>query len=117
MADANQIRKVRAILESNPQRRIAVVSAPGKRNREDQKITDLLYKCNEYAKKGFSCKEVFEEIENRFLEIVRDLKLDEKMCKEDLDDVRRRIDAGHGSDYAASRGEYLSGRVLAFFMG
>lgn len=117
MADANQIRKVRAILESNPQRRIAVVSAPGKRNREDQKITDLLYKCNEYAKKGFSCKEVFEEIENRFLEIVRDLKLDEKMCKEDLDDVRRRIDAGHGSDYAASRGEFLSGRVLAFFMG
>ena len=52
VADASQIKKVKAILDSDPRRTVAVVSAPGKRNKEDEKITDMLYKCNSLVQKG-----------------------------------------------------------------
>ncbi len=117
VADADQIRKVKAILESDERRCIAVVSAPGKRNKEDQKITDLLYKCNSLVQKGLTCRPVFNEISKRFVQIAQKLKIDDVKLSERLDDIRCAIDAGRGADYAASRGEYLSALVISEFMG
>ena len=86
VADDNQIRKVKAILESDERRRIAVVSAPGKRNKEDQKITDLLYKCNSMVQKGQTCRPVFNEISKRFVQIAQKLHIDDVKISEKLDD-------------------------------
>ena len=85
VADAAQIKKVKAILESNPERTIAVVSAPGKRSGDDEKITDMLYKCNSLVQKGQTCRLVFAEIAKRFVEIARNLKLDAEAVSEKLD--------------------------------
>ena len=117
VADADQIRKVKAILESDERRMVAVVSAPGKRNKEDQKITDLLYKCNSLVQKGQTCRPVFNEISKRFIQMAQKLKVDDVKLSERLDDIRCSIDAGRGADYAASRGEYLSALVISEFLG
>ena len=117
VADASQIKKVKAILDSNKDRMIAVVSAPGKRNKEDEKITDLLYQCNKEVQKGLSCRETFKKIYSRYIEIAKELKLDTTDLSNELDRVRRLIDAGRGSDYAASRGEYLSAYLISKYLG
>lgn len=117
VADADQIKKVKAILESDDRRRIAVVSAPGKRTREDEKITDLLYKCNKLVQNGQTCRPVFNEISKRFIQIAQKLKIDDARLSERLDDIRCMIDAGRGADYAASRGEYLSALVISEYLG
>lgn len=117
LADASQMKKVRAILESNPERAAVVVSAPGKRNKDDEKITDLLYRCNSLVQKGQSCRPVFNEIVKRFSSIAAELRLDVKELSEMLDDIRVSIDAGHGADYAASRGEFLSAYIMSRYLG
>lgn len=117
VADADQIKKVKAILESDKNRRIAIVSAPGKRNKEDEKITDLLYKCNSLVQKGLTCRPVFNEISKRFVQIAQKLKIDDVKLSERLDDIRCMIDAGRGADYTASRGEYLSALVISEYIG
>lgn len=112
LADAEQFRKVQAILCADLQRRYVVPSAPGKRNSGDQKITDLLYLCHAHAKQGLAFEEVFQLIADRYLEIVKrlDLKLD---LHPHLGEVKRKIAEGASADYAASRGEYLNGLILA----
>ncbi len=117
VADADQIKKVRAILEGDERRRIAIVSAPGKRNKDDDKITDLLYKCNSLVQKGLTCRPVFNEISKRFIQIAQKLKIDDVRLSERLDDIRCMIDAGRGADYAASRGEYLSALIISEYLG
>ena len=117
VADADQIRKVKAILESDERRMVAIVSAPGKRTSEDDKITDLLYKCNSLVQKGLTCRPVFNEISKRFVQIAQKLKIDDVKLSECLDDIRCNIDAGRGADYTASRGEYLSALIISEFLG
>ncbi len=116
VASSTQIKKVKAILESDERRSIAVVSAPGKRNKEDEKVTDLLYKCNSLVQQGRSCREVFKVISNRFLEIADELGIDKSEIVMKLDEVRRLIDAGRGADYAASRGEFLSAFLISRYL-
>lgn len=112
VADATQLRKVRAIVESHDDRRFVVPSAPGRRTPDDVKITDLLYLSHEAATQGQPIEEFFDQISSRFRQIVTDLGLGF-----DLDPtlalIHDRIRDGAGSNYAASRGEYLSGLVLA----
>ena len=69
VADAVQFRKVRDIIKSDPSRRLVVVSAAGKRDSKDHKITDLLYLCHAHVTYGVSCKEIFQTISDRFIEI------------------------------------------------
>ena len=78
MADAGQYRKIRDILQADPERRVVVVSAAGKRNKSDHKITDLLYLCYAHTQYGVDCSGVFEMIASRYLEIRDELgvKLD-----------------------------------------
>lgn len=117
VANASQIKKVMAILNSDEKRQVAIVSAPGKRSKDDEKITDLLYESNSLVQKGLSCRPVFQKIQKRFIEIAEELSLPTDELTEILDEVRRNIDAGRGENYAASRGEYLSARLISKALG
>jgi aspartate kinase len=116
LADAGQIRKVKKIIEADISRKVIVVSAPGKRHKDDEKITDLLYKCHALRKEGRSIDEPFGIIRSRFLEIAAELKVSASL-KETLDRIEEKINAGASADYAASRGEYLSGLMIADYLG
>ena len=116
MADAKAIRQVKNIIESDPARKYVVVSAPGKRFKEDIKITDMLYRCyNEVVEFG-TCKKSFAVIRERFVEIVKDLGLSLDINSV-LDKTEKEIDQNKSADFAASRGEYLSAIVVADFLG
>ena len=69
MADAHQLEKVRSIVEADPARRVVVVSAAGKRFKDDHKITDLLYLCHAHLQYGVSCDGIFDMVRSRYLEI------------------------------------------------
>lgn len=116
LADANQFKKVKDIIVSNDKRRYVVPSAPGKRNSKDSKITDLLYLCHAHVSTGISFDEVFNHIRDRYLGIVSDLNLNFDISKH-LDIVKQDLENGASSDYAASRGEYLNGLILANYLG
>ena len=116
LADANQFKKVKSIIESNPNRKYVVPSAPGKRNSKDSKITDLLYLCHSHVSVGISLDEVFNLIKNRYLGIISDLNLDFDIT-EYLATIKKDLEDGASKDYAASRGEYLNGLILAKYLG
>ena len=116
MANSATITQVADIVRADSERRYVVVSAPGKRTSADIKVTDALYACHrERAEKG-SCKESFAVIRKRFLDIEKELGIDISVASE-LDAIEKAIDAGASADYTASRGEYLSARVLAALLG
>jgi aspartate kinase len=116
VADAARLRAVAAIVREDPERRVVVVSAPGKRTPQDEKITDLLYRCHESARAGSSFEEPFQAVAERYREIVRELGVALDLEGE-LDALRRGIAAHPGPDYAASRGEYLNARIAAALLG
>ena len=116
LADASQFKKVKDIITSNPDRKYVVPSAPGKRNKKDTKVTDLLYLCHAHAEAGISLDDVFKYVEDRYQGIVDDLGLKFNI-KEHLDIVKKDLENGASKDYAASRGEYLNGLVLANYLG
>ncbi|MCX7848436.1 MAG: aspartate kinase [bacterium] len=116
LADAAQWRKVRAIIEADPRRRIIVVSAPGKRDARDQKITDLLLLCHEMIENGIDMEPVFAKIRERFLTLARELNVPLD-CTALLDDIEKRIRKHASRDFTASRGEYLTGKMMAAWLG
>ncbi len=118
LANADQIRKVKAIVESDPQRRYVVVSAPGKRSADDQKITDLLYLCHEHARQRLPFDEVFERIADRYRQIITDLGLSLDIDPQ-LEAAKQGITdtAPKGADFAASRGESLNAPIIAALLG
>ena len=110
VADAAQLKKVHALVEADDARRIIVPSAPGKRGDDDVKVTDQLYRCRELAAAGEDLADAWAWTEQRYRSILEDLGLELDLTSE-LDEVRRRIEAGASADYVASRGEYLNGHV------
>ena len=116
MADGHVMNNVRKIIESDPDRRFVVVSAPGKRFSGDIKVTDMLYKCFKDLKSEGTCKTAFAEVRKRFESIVKELNLDFDMAKV-LDETEARIDIEKSEDFTASRGEYLSAVVMAHLLG
>lgn len=116
VATAAQLRKVQAIIDADPTRRLIVPSAPGKADAKDTKVTDLLYLCQQLAAKGQPLGTVWEGIAKRFTTIVADLGLKLDLVPV-LEEVRRKIEGGANADYAASRGEAIHGRVLAALLG
>ena len=117
VADENQIKKVRAILESDPERTIVVVSAPGKRDKQDKKITDMLYECVALVSDGRTCHPVFKDIFKRYMDIAKGLGLESPELEKALNEVEKNIDAGLGRDYAGSRGEYLNAVLISKYLG
>jgi len=116
LANAEQFKKVRAIIESDPLRRVIVLSAPGKRNNKDQKITDLLLVCQELADQGLEIEPVFSRIRKRFTEIVENLDVSIDIV-ELLDETEQLILDTPIKSFVASRGEYLSAKVFAAWIG
>ena len=116
LADANQFRKVAQIIKENPDRRYIVPSAPGKRFDDDIKITDMLYKAYDLASEGEDYLSLFKQITDRYDGIIADLGLDMDLSEE-YEKIKRSIESNAGRDYAASRGEYLSGMILANLIG
>lgn len=122
LADANQFRKVKAIINADKRRKYVVPSAPGKRNRNDYKITDLLYLCHEHIKQGIAFDDVFKIISERYKGIIDDLSSNMPDMKslditKYLSVVKDNISKGASADYVASRGEYLNGIILAKYLG
>ena len=115
MADGTNIRRVAAILDSDPARRYIVVSAPGKRFGADAKITDLLYSVADEVAATGACGAAYHRVEERFRGIVSELGLDFDIDGL-LEDTKHAIEEEGSVDFAASRGEYLVARVLAAFL-
>ncbi len=116
LADASQFKKVKNIISADEDRKYVVPSAPGKRNKKDTKITDLLYLCHAHVETGISLDDVFKHVEDRYTEIVNELDLSFDI-KKHLAIVKKDLEDGASKDYAASRGEYLNGLILAEYLG
>ena len=97
MADAHQLEKVRSIVEADPARRVVVVSAAGKRFKDDHKITDLLYLCHAHLQYGVSCDGIFDMVRSRYLEIRDELGLSTPLEAE-FDALRAKMDKGISAD-------------------
>ena len=116
LADAYQFQKVKDIVSADPQRRYVVCSAPGRNPEHGHKITDLLYLCHQHARAAISFDEVFDHIADRFRAIAEKLNVDVSL-EARLTDIRTRIANETSPDYAASRGEFLCGLILARYLG
>ena len=116
LADVGQVRKVRAIIDADRDRRYVVPSAPGKRTKDDRKVTDLLYLCHEVAQQDVSFDEVWDLICGRFRQLVADLGLTLDLDSR-LEKIRADLMAGASADYATSRGEFLNGLLMAALLG
>ncbi len=116
LCGSEQFRKVRAIVEADPERRYVIPSAPGKRCLSDSKVTDLLYICHAMIQQSLPFQDVFAVIGQRFREIAEQLGLTIDV-QSFLDRIAGDMQAGASLAYVASRGEYLSGRILADYLG
>ena len=116
LADAAQFTKVAAIIDMNHDRKYIVPSAPGKRGPADDKITDLLYACHDAAAQGKPFRHTLERIQARYAEIAEELRIPMDLARE-FSVIADALSSGASRDYAASRGEYLNGRLLAEYLG
>lgn len=115
LASAEQFRKVGEIIHSDKGRRYVVPSAPGKRSPKDTKVTDMLYDCYQSAGDGRVLGGKLAAIQERYQEIISGLGLSVCLDKE-FAVIREQFETHAGSDYAASRGEYLNGIVMAAYL-
>jgi len=115
MADAVQLNKVRDIVKSDDERKFVVVSAPGKRYKDDNKITDLLYLTHAHTKYSVPYTPVFKIIEDRFNSIKEELNLNIDLDHE-FEIIKNNLDNKCEEDYIVSRGEYLSAMLLADYL-
>jgi len=116
VAGAEQFKKVKAIIEADPSRRIVVSSAAGKRDSSDHKLTDLLYLCHAHITYGVSCEDIIATIRGRFAEIRDALGLQYDV-EGDFDKLLPRLNRDMGVDELVSRGEYFTSRLLAEYLG
>ncbi|MGN0526380.1 MAG: aspartate kinase [Acutalibacteraceae bacterium] len=116
LADAEQFKKVAAIIKAETERRYVVASAPGKRYSDDIKVTDMLYSCYKLVKEGKDIDEAFSHVEARYNGIIKDLGIS-LWLQPEFDKIKSAIVHHAGSDYIASRGEYLNSMILAFYLG
>lgn len=116
LASAEQFEKVGSIVRADASRIYVVPSAPGKRNSSDTKVTDMLYGCYALAEAGSDFSKELKAIKARYDEIISGLKLDMTL-DEEFKVIERDFKAKAGSDYAASRGEFLNGKIMACYLG
>lgn len=116
LASAEQFKKVESIIRADKERRFVVPSAPGKRSSDDIKVTDMLYDCYELAENEQDFTGQLQTIKNRYLEIIEGLSL-ELSLEEEFKVIEENFRKKAGSDYAASRGEYLNGIIMARYLG
>ena len=115
LASAEQFEKVGAIIRADKERKFVVPSAPGKRFPEDTKVTDMLYACYALAEADKDFSKEMAAIKARYQEIIDGLKLDLSL-EDAFKTVEKNFKAKAGKDYAASRGEYLNGIIMASYL-
>ena len=116
VAGSEQFKKVKAIIEADEARKIVIVSAAGKRDSSDHKLTDLLYLCDAHLTYGVSCAEILAEIRERLTGIASDLNLQYDVGA-DFDAFTARLKKGFPVDGLVSRGEYFTAKLMAEFLG
>ncbi len=116
LASAEQFKKVGEIIHADKERRFVVPSAPGKRNADDTKVTDMLYDCYDLAEAGKDFKAQLKAIKERYQEIIDGLGL-KLSLDEEFKTIEKNFKDKAGSNYAASRGEYLNGIIMADYLG
>lgn len=116
LASAEQFKKVGNIIRADKERKYVVPSAPGKRFSNDTKVTDMLYACYDLADQGKSFKAELDAIKARYQEIIDGLQLDLDLSEE-FKTIEKNFKAKSGNNYAASRGEYLNGIIMANYLG
>lgn len=116
LANAEQFEKVGEIIRSDESRRYVVPSAPGKRFGGDTKVTDMLYQCYDAAAAGQDFGQPLAAIKERYYEIIRGLGLTLSL-EEEFQQIEADFKAQAGSEYAASRGEFLNGKIMAAYLG
>lgn len=116
LADSSQFKKVKDIILSDNKRKIVVLSAPGKRNENDNKVTDLLYLLGAHLKYGVDYHNIYQSIKERFIEIRDDLKIPFNI-EEELELLEKTFSKSINEEYLVSRGEYLTSKMFAAYIG
>ena len=116
LASAQQFRKVGDIVRAEEDRKYVIPSAPGKRFNGDTKVTDMLYDCYQSAEEGEDFKGKLKNIKARYEEIITGLGLDLSLDSE-FKTIEENFKKHAGDNYAASRGEYLNGIIMADYLG
>jgi aspartate kinase len=116
LADAEQIRKTKEIIDADPERRYIVASAPGMRHDDDSKVTDLLYLLSSHIEQHAPYGQILDLIRERFVGLEKDLGV-EAQIEEEFRDFEALLKVGVTPDYIASRGEYFNAKVLAAYLG
>ncbi len=115
LASAEQFQKVGDIIRADESRRYVVPSAPGKRYSADTKVTDMLYQCYALAESDKCFTDALDAIQARYQEIIDGLELNLSLENE-FKMIKENFEGKVGSDYAASRGEYLNGIIMANYL-
>lgn len=116
LADEAQLRKTADIIRAEKCRRYVVPSAPGKRFPDDTKVTDMLYECYDMATRGNNIEDLYEKIADRYRSLIKGLGLNFSLESE-FEKIKNAFISNAGRDFAASRGEYLSGLILSEYLG
>lgn len=116
VADGIQLAKLKQIVESDPDRRYIVVSAPGKRFEGDNKITDILYLCKTHMEHNLPCDQLFQVVADRFIAVKMNLGIEVDL-QAHFDKIKENLMKGCSADYLASRGEYLNAVLIAAYLG
>ncbi len=116
LANATQFKKVKNIVEADSSRNVVVVSALGKRNKEDHKITDLLYLTAAHLKYSVDALSVFNIIKERYFEVKAELELDIDLDAE-FKEIESHFSKNIDEEYLVSRGEYLAAKMMAKYLG
>ena len=116
LASAEQFAKVGNIIRADKTRKYVVPSAPGKRNSKDTKVTDMLYACYALAEAEEDFRIPMMKIKDRYDSIINGLQMTLSL-EEEFKIITENFKNKAGSDYAASRGEYLNGIIMAHYLG
>ena len=116
VAGAEQFRKVKAIVDADESRRVIVISAAGKRDSNDHKLTDLLYLIHAHLTYGVSCEDILKTVESRLTEIRDELEIPVDISAE-LSAFHRKLSKDTSVDEIVSRGEYFTSKLMAAYLG
>ena len=113
---ATQFEKVKNIVTSDPKRKIVVVSALGKRKSDDTKITDILYILHAHLKYSVPYNDIWDMLYTRYIEVKKELNINYDI-ESDLEELKSKLNKNINEDYLVSRGEYLTAKLMANYLG